>query len=61
MLRPRAAIAIAAFAALIGAVAALRLPPDTDPDTIVDRGSQAFEATDRFREDFGDEAVAVLV
>ena len=40
---------------------ALRLEPSTATETLVDRGSGTFEATERFERDFGDEAVLVLV
>jgi hydrophobe/amphiphile efflux-3 (HAE3) family protein len=54
-------IAAALALALAGAVLALRLEPSASTDTLVDRGSPAFEATERFREQFGEEPVVVLV
>ena len=50
-----------ALVALAGAALALRLEPSASTDTLVDRGSESFQATERFKEDFGDEAVLVLV
>jgi hydrophobe/amphiphile efflux-3 (HAE3) family protein len=47
--------------ALAGAALALRLEPSSATDTLVDRSSETFEATERFKRDFGDEAVIVMV
>jgi hydrophobe/amphiphile efflux-3 (HAE3) family protein len=47
--------------ALAGAVLALRLEPSASTDTLVDKGSPAFEATERFRTQFGEEPVIILV
>jgi uncharacterized protein len=54
---------LGAFAALVlvGAVLALRLEPSASTDTLVDKGSPAFEATEDFRQEFGEEPVVVLV
>jgi hydrophobe/amphiphile efflux-3 (HAE3) family protein len=59
--RPLVVLAATALLALGGAAAALRLEPSTATETLVDRGSETFEATERFKRDFGDEAVLVLV
>ena len=59
--RPLLVLALTAVLALGGAALALRLEPSTATDTLVDRGSPTFEATERFKRDFGDEAVLVLV
>ncbi len=59
--RPTPVIFVAVLLTLIGAVAALRLQADRDPDSLVDRGSDTYAATQRFYEDFGDEPVEVLV
>jgi hydrophobe/amphiphile efflux-3 (HAE3) family protein len=53
-------IAVGALA-LAGAALALRLDPSVATDTLVNRSSEDFKATERFRHDFGDEAVVVLV
>ena len=58
---PLPVLAVTALLALGGAVLALRLEPSAATDTLVDRGSQSFEDTERFKQDFGDEAVLVLV
>ena len=59
--RPLLVLAVTALLALAGAALALRLEPSAATDTLVDRGSESFEATERFERDFGDEAVLVLV
>jgi uncharacterized protein len=59
--RPVLVMALTAAAALGGAALALRLQPSAATETLVDRGSETFAATERFQRDFGDEAVLVLV
>jgi uncharacterized protein len=59
--RPLPVLAVTALLALGGAALALRLEPSASTDTLVDRGSESFQATERFKRDFGDEAVLVLV
>jgi hydrophobe/amphiphile efflux-3 (HAE3) family protein len=59
--RPLIVLVLTAALALGGAVLALRLKPNASTDTLVDRGSGTFQATERFTRDFGDEAVVVLV
>ncbi len=59
--RPLTVLALTAVLALGGAVLALRLEPSVATDTLVDSGSDSFQATERFKRDFGDEAVLVLV
>jgi hydrophobe/amphiphile efflux-3 (HAE3) family protein len=59
--RPLLVLASTAVLTLGGAALALRLEPSTATETLVDRGSGTFEATERFKRDFGDEAVLVLV
>jgi hydrophobe/amphiphile efflux-3 (HAE3) family protein len=59
--RPRLVLAATALLALGGAVLALRLEPSAATDTLVDSDSDSFKATERFKQDFGDEAVVVLV
>ena len=53
-------VAVGALA-LGGAGLALRLEPSAATDTLVNRSSRTFEDTERFKRDFGDEAVVVLV
>jgi hypothetical protein len=59
--RPLAVLGVTAVVALVGAALALRLEPSASTETLVDRGSESFGATERFKQDFGDEAVLVLV
>ena len=59
--RPLTVLALTAVLALGGAALALRLEPSVATDTLVDSGSDSFKATERFKRDFGDEAVLVLV
>jgi uncharacterized protein len=59
--RPTPVIVAAVLLTLLGVVAALRLQADRSPDSLVDRGSDTFAATERFYEEFGDEPVEVLV
>src|ERR671931_1428367 len=59
--RPLAVLGIVAVLALAGAALALRLEPSASTDTLVNRSSDTFKATERFKRDFGDEAVVVLV
>ena len=54
-------LGITAVLALGGAALALRLEPSAATETLVDRGSQSFQDTERFKRDFGDEAILVLV
>ncbi|MBA2764503.1 MAG: MMPL family transporter, partial [Thermoleophilaceae bacterium] len=54
-------IAVAAVLALAGAVLAAGLQPSTAIDTLVDRDSPEFVATERAQEVFGDDAVVILV
>ncbi len=57
--RPLAAIAAAV--AVAAAVAATQLPTDAGVDTLADSSSPTVEATERVRQDFGEEPVVVLV
>ncbi|HEY8770248.1 MAG TPA: MMPL family transporter [Thermoleophilaceae bacterium] len=59
--RPLLVLGLVAVLALGGAVFALRLQPSSSTDTLVNRSSSTFKATERFKHDFGDEAVIVLV
>jgi uncharacterized protein len=59
--RPLAVIGVVGVLALGGAGLALRLEPSADTDTLVNRSSGTFEATERFKKTFGDEAVVILV
>ena len=59
--RPRLVLAVVVALALAGAALALRLEPSAGTDTLVDEGTASFQATERYRDRFGDEAVIVLV
>jgi hydrophobe/amphiphile efflux-3 (HAE3) family protein len=59
--RPLLVLALTAVLALGGAALALRLEPSAATETLVNRGSQSFKDTERFKRDFGGEAVLVLV
>jgi len=59
--RPVVVLAVTALLALGGAALALRLEPSAATSTLVNRGSDTFKETERFKQDFGDEAILVLV
>jgi uncharacterized protein len=59
--RPGRVLIAVAVAAAVCAALALRLEPSSATDTLVDRGSTSFQATERYRERFGDHAIIVLV
>ncbi|HWM12818.1 MAG TPA: MMPL family transporter, partial [Solirubrobacteraceae bacterium] len=58
--RPARVLAIVAALAVAGGVLALRLEPSAATDTLVNRGADSFQATERYRERFGDHSVIVL-
>ena len=59
--RPLRTVAVVALLAL-GAtlVAVLSLQASTSTDTLVDRGSSSFKATEQYRKVFGGDAVVIL-
>jgi len=59
--RPLVVLGLTAVLALGGAALALRLEPSAATETLVNRGSQSFKDTERFKRDFGGEAILVLV
>jgi hydrophobe/amphiphile efflux-3 (HAE3) family protein len=59
--RPLPVLAVTLLLALGGGLLALRLDPSTAVDTFVGRSSDSFKETERYRRDFGDDAVVVLV
>src|SRR4051794_3249371 len=59
--RPVAVLAITTVLVLAGAALALRLTPSAGTNTLVGRGTAEFKATDRYHQQFGDDAVIVLV
>ncbi|MGI8440160.1 MAG: efflux RND transporter permease subunit [Thermoleophilaceae bacterium] len=54
-------LAVFGILAAAGVAGSLTLRASASPDTLVDRGSESFEATEGFKREFGDEAVVVLV
>ena len=56
----RAVLVAAALVAVIAAITATRLPTDAGTDTLVDRDSPSFQASERVRQLFGDDPVVVL-
>ena len=59
--RPLLVLALTAVLALGGAALALRLEPSAATSTLVDPGSESYRANERFKQDFGDDAVLVMV
>jgi hydrophobe/amphiphile efflux-3 (HAE3) family protein len=59
--RPIPVLAAVGLLAVLAAVYALRLQPSASTDTLVNRSSSSFKATERFKQQFGDDAIVVLV
>jgi hydrophobe/amphiphile efflux-3 (HAE3) family protein len=59
--RPGRFLAIVALLAAVGAGLALRLEPSAATETLVGKSSDTYQATERYRERFGDHAVVILV
>jgi hydrophobe/amphiphile efflux-3 (HAE3) family protein len=59
--RPVVPLVAIAVLAVAGTLLALRLDPSTGTDTLVSQGSETYQDTERFKRDFGDDAVVVLV
>jgi hydrophobe/amphiphile efflux-3 (HAE3) family protein len=59
--RPVRVLAVCAVLAAVGAGLALTLEPSAATDTLVGRSSSAYQATERYRERFGEQSVVVLV
>jgi hydrophobe/amphiphile efflux-3 (HAE3) family protein len=59
--RPLVPLAAVVIVAVAAALLALRLEPSSGTDSLVSQGSDAFEQTERFKRDFGDDAVVVLI
>ena len=59
--RPLIPIAVVAVLAVVGGLAGARLEADAGTETLLDRDSGAFRATEQFRRSFGDDAAVVLV
>jgi len=58
---PLPVLAVTAVLALGGAVLALRLDTSAATSTLVNRGSDTYKDTERFKQDFGGEAILVMV
>ena len=58
--RPARVLAAVAVLAALGGALALRLEPSAAMDTLVGRGADTFQATETYRERFGDHSVIVL-
>ena len=58
--RPARVLAIVAVLAVAGGVLALRLEPSAAMDTLVSPGADSYQATETYRERFGDHSVIVL-
>jgi predicted RND superfamily exporter protein len=56
----RVVLAVSAVPAIAAAVAATQLSTDAGTDTLVDRDSESYRATERVREVFGEEPVVVV-
>ncbi len=59
--RPGRVLAAVALLAVAGSLLALRLEPSAATETLVGRGADSYQATERYRERFGDHSVVVLV
>ena len=60
--RPQRVLAVTAVLAVVGAALALvRLEPSAATSTLAGKGSSSFQATERYRERFGDHSIVVLV
>src|SRR5919197_6482302 len=59
--RPIPVLAAVGLLSVLAAVYALRLQPSASTDTLVNRSSASFKATERFKRSFGDDAVVVLI
>jgi uncharacterized protein len=59
--RPRRVLALVALLCAAGTALALGLQPSAATSTLAGRSSDAYQATERYRERFGDHAIVVLV
>jgi hydrophobe/amphiphile efflux-3 (HAE3) family protein len=57
----RVVLVLGALVAIAAALSATRLPTDAGSDTLVDRGSASFQASELIRQRFGEDPVVVLV
>src|SRR5688500_8972699 len=59
--RPRRVLALVALLCAAGTALALGLQPSAATSTLAGRSSDTYQATERYRERFGDHAIVVLV
>jgi len=59
--RPGPVIALAVLLAILGTVGALSLKPNGETDTLVDEGSETFQATEELKDKFGDDPIVILI
>jgi uncharacterized protein len=59
--RPGVVLAVVGALAIVGAGLALRIEPSASTDTLVDKSSDSFQATEDYKKRFGDDAIVVLV
>src|SRR4051812_17325119 len=59
--RPAAVLGATLVLVLAGTVLALQLTPSAATDTLVGRGTPEYQATQRYHERFGDDAVILLI
>src|SRR5215212_10641740 len=59
--RPQRVLLLTALLAVIGAALSFGLRPSAATDTLVNRSSSTFQATERYHAKFGDDSVVVLV
>ena len=59
--RPGPVLLVAVLVTVAGALLALRLQPSTSADTLVGRSSDSYEASQRYYDWFGEDAVYILV
>ena len=59
--RPAPVIALVVLLAIVGVIGAASLESNGEADTLVDKGSDTFAATEEFKDEFGDDPVVVLV
>ncbi len=59
--RPARMLSLCALVAVLGGLLALRLEPSAATDTLVGRGTDSYQATERLNERFGEDPIAVLV
>ncbi len=59
--RPGPVIALAVLLTILGVVGALTLKPNGEADTLVDKNSETYKATEELKEKFGDDPIVILI